>query len=181
MPLEFEYLLREVDSLHGPGMPLDRERGYTIQFFDGLSPDALAAPWDRVQSGPTIRRLAGVAPRWDGWQLRVGWRSGTGPKPNMSCWVVYCFHPGVFEGRDVLGRDRYRDREEWGWRYMVINEQQHSYDIFDNLCEFLEWYAGPSCLPHLPVHRNPSMTAGEVPEAPEVPRPPSLNDREPAP
>ncbi|KAL2755726.1 hypothetical protein ACRALDRAFT_211093 [Sodiomyces alcalophilus JCM 7366] len=147
-PLEFEYIMREVDTLDGPGMPLDRERRYTIQFWEGLGwTTAVHLARDRVRDGRTIRLLANLPHTW---QVKVGWKSGEGPKMQTSCWITYCACSGTFLGDDLLGRKRYAGRKGWAWRYMVVDEQLQTYDMFDDVCQLLEWYVRDSRLPHIP-------------------------------
>lgn len=87
-PREFEIIMRWVDSIEGPGLPLDREKGRTIRFWDGLdSNTSVAHAKTLVHSTAQIHELLPVPPAWN---IRVGWKTGTGPKPGASCWLVYC-------------------------------------------------------------------------------------------
>ncbi|ROT36367.1 hypothetical protein SODALDRAFT_218045 [Sodiomyces alkalinus F11] len=146
LPLEFKYIMREVDSLDGAGMPLDHKLGRTVQFWEGLNEStSVDGASDLVRPGDAIRDLAGL-PR--DWQVRVGWKSGAGPRSNTSCWIIYCARIGEPAGRDALGRRRNKDHKAWAWRYMVVDEKEHSHVMFNDVCQLLEWCMKDIGLPY---------------------------------
>lgn len=126
LPLDFEVLMKEVDSLEGPGWYRYRETGNLI-FWEGWAArsgihDTPERIRGRVKDGQSIcSKTQGVQENYD---VVGGWELGSGNE--STCYAIYC--------RSKRGKG-----QSWSWRY-VASLGQFGERIFDDLASVLDWY-----------------------------------------